>query len=234
MSKPLGHKSYGSIGHLPGSRLGSGDHSVNEGQAQICFTGKDKSGQNKKRRIVVQQKLDGSNVSVANIDGTLIALGRAGHTAASSPYLQHRMFNDWVYNHLDLFAMLKPGERLVGEWLAQAHGTRYALTHAPFVPFDIMRNGHERACYTEFESRVGHLHALPQLLATEPIGIDEAMSLVNPHHHGALDPVEGAVWRVEHGDRVEFLAKFVRHDKQDGKFLPDISGGPEVWNWRPE
>lgn len=34
-TKPLGHKAYGSIPHLPTSRLGPGDHHVTEGQARI-------------------------------------------------------------------------------------------------------------------------------------------------------------------------------------------------------
>ena len=33
--KPFGRLSYGSIPHLPGSRLGSGDHHITEGQARI-------------------------------------------------------------------------------------------------------------------------------------------------------------------------------------------------------
>jgi hypothetical protein len=62
--------------------------------------------------------------------------------------------------------------------------------------------------------------------------------------NGASDPVEGAVWRVErneltnpgqNSDRrwiVDFLVKYVRHDKQDGIYLPEISGKKSVWNWR--
>lgn len=34
--KPLGHKSYGSIPHLVGSRRGPRDYGVNEGQQRIC------------------------------------------------------------------------------------------------------------------------------------------------------------------------------------------------------
>ena len=35
-TKPLGRRAYGSIGHLPDSRMGPGDHHVHEGQARIC------------------------------------------------------------------------------------------------------------------------------------------------------------------------------------------------------
>lgn len=49
-----------------------------------------------------------------------------------------------------------------------------------------------------------------------------------------LGPVEGAVYRVERRGEVDFLAKWVRPDKQDGCYLPEVSGGEAVWNWRPD
>jgi hypothetical protein len=133
--KPLRRKAYGSIGHLPNSRMGPGDHAVPEGMASICTERK----RDKHDRIIVQEKLDGSCCAVANVEGEIIPLGRAGWPAASSPYLQHRHFHDWAVERRTLFAaIIKPGERIVGEWLAQAHGTRYQLPYDPFVVFDIM------------------------------------------------------------------------------------------------
>jgi len=35
-------------------------------------------------------------------------------------------------------ALLNNREQLCGEWLLQAHGTRYNLPYEPFVAFDIM------------------------------------------------------------------------------------------------
>lgn len=63
MTKPLGHKAYGSIPHLPNSRLGVGDYHCHEGQARICC----EKARDKHDRIIVTEKLDGSNVCVANI-----------------------------------------------------------------------------------------------------------------------------------------------------------------------
>ena len=48
--------------------------------------------------------------------------------------------------------------------------------------------------------------------------------------HGALDEVEGAIWRVERKEKVDFLTKFVRHDKEDGKYFPEVTGKGEIWN----
>jgi len=40
--------------------------------------------------------------------------------------------------------------------------------------------------------------------------------------------------RVERNAKVDFLTKWVRPDKEDGRYLPDVSGQRAVWNWRPE
>ncbi len=148
--KPLGRKSYGNIGHLPGSRLGPGDHRINDGQARILTI----QTRDRHDRVIVCEKLDGSNVGIANVGGSILALGRSGYLAQTSSYEQHQLFAAWVRENHDRFRFLKDGERLCGEWLAQAHGTRYRLTHEPFVAFDIMR-GDERALFEEFASRIG-------------------------------------------------------------------------------
>src|SRR5215210_2452900 len=149
-NKPLGRKCYGSIGHLPCSRIGPGDHKITEGQARILTV----KPRDRKDRIIVSEKLDGSNVGIANVGGKILALGRSGYLAQSSPYEHHQVFAAWVRGNEQRFGFLKEGERLCGEWLALAHGTRYELKHEPFVAFDLMR-GEERALFEEFAERVG-------------------------------------------------------------------------------
>src|ERR1043165_4572525 len=234
--KPLGHRSYGRIAHLPGSRQGRDDVGLDPGQAKICL----ERPRDKKDRIIVQEKLDGSNVSVANIGGELVPLIRAGDRAVSSRHEQHRLFAAWAIERAELFAFLEPGERVCGEWLAQAHGTRYALRHEPFVAFDIMRgggDGHDRVLYDEFMARVRGVLPIPECVfngSGESCGIERAIEEIERRNgHGALDPIEGAVWRVERLGAVDFLAKFVGPGKVDGAFLPELSGREAVWNWRP-
>lgn len=243
-TKPLGGKNYGSIAHLPGSRMGPGDHKCPEGQERICC----EAPRDKHDRIVVQEKLDGSNVGVAKIDGQILALTRAGYLAHTSPYEQHHKFGEWVARNAGRFAaLLEDGERIVGEWLLQAHGTRYKLPHEPFVAFDIMR-GTKRAPYPEVLDRTAGRFTLPHTVHVgNSLSIADAMALLGEYgKHGALDPIEGAMWRVERnelidpkrgGDRrwiVDFLAKFVRQDKADGAYLESVTGQPTVWNESPE
>jgi hypothetical protein len=238
-TKPLGRKAYGHIAHLPGSRVGPGDHTCHEGQARICT----EKARDRHDRIIVQEKLDGSCCAVAKIDGSIVPLIRAGYRAEQSHYEQHRLFAAWVYERQDAFAaVLQDGERLVGEWLAQAHGTRYNLRDRdPFVVFDLMHED-ERATVDELTARLEYRFDQPVLLhAGGPLAVKDAMALLAEQQYltGAVDEPEGCVWRVERYDhrakrwRVDFLAKYVRPDKQDGCYLPEISSQPAVWNWRP-
>ena len=232
-TKPLGRKAYGSIGHLPGSRLGAGDHHVPEGQGRICT---DKV-RDRHDLVIVQEKLDGSCCAAAKVEGQIVALGRAGWLAQSSPYEQHQLFAQWVRWQEPRFQqLLGEGERAVGEWLAQAHGTRYTLRHEPFVVFDLMVEA-SRATEDEVVSRAARLgFRVPYLLFRGNGACDVALAmktLGDLGFHGAIEPVEGAVWRVERQGKVDFIAKYVRPDKQDGIYLPEVSGKEAVWNWRP-
>ena len=229
--KPLGRKAYGSIPHLPGSRLGPGDHHCHEGQAAIaCQKTRDQYD-----RIIVTEKLDGSCVAAAKLAGQILSLGRGGYLAQSSKYKQHQLWAAWVRLNASRFrALLRDGEWAAGEWLAQAHGTRYTLLHEPFVMFDLFRN----------ERRISHdeLHQLTQLYEFTcpfvvsdgpPLSIGSVQDLIKISHHGALDPVEGAVWRVERNGIFDFMCKWLRPDKKDGRYLPEISGKKGIWNWKP-
>jgi hypothetical protein len=186
----------------------------------------------------VQEKLDGSNVAIAKLNGEIIALQRSGYRAETSPYLQHQIFALWVEAEQARFSdLLENGEWLSGEWLLQAHGTRYDLLHEPFVAFDLWHEG-QRVTYDKFRDRMGFQVTTAWVLHRDHRSfsvdlafkqhLDHKGSL--PQWHGAIDPIEGAVWRVERNDAVDFLCKFVRQDKADGKYLPEISGNPPIWN----
>lgn len=227
--KPLGKKAYGSIPHLPGSRLGPGDYHIHEGQEVIAT----KKKRDKHDVIIVQEKLDGSNVAVAKINGEILALTRAGYLANTSKYRQHLFFDKWVSENKKRFDdLLNEGERVCGEWLVMAHGTKYNLPHEPFVPFDIMTDS-KRINFETFTQRVKEFDFTPPHLISigEPLSIEAMLEKIRISGHGAVDLVEGAVWRVERKGEVDFLAKYVRHDKQDGKYFQEINEGIETWNY---
>lgn len=227
--KPLRRKCYGSIPHLVGSRLGTGDHHVDAGQDRICTV----ATRDRFDTVIVQEKLDGTNVGVVKLDGQLVPLVRAGYRACDTPYEQHTLFWNWVYSQYERFdALLEEGERVCGEWLAQAHGTRYSLSHEPFVAFDIMK-GDDRALWAEVYERCKAVKlTTPHVAGIGPsMSIDTAMERLGKRGwHGASETIEGAVWRVERQGKVDFLAKYVRPDKEDGCYL----NAEPLWNWRPE
>lgn len=244
-TKPIGGKNYGSIAHLPGSRMGPADHHCHDGQSDICTV----QTRDKHDRIIVQEKLDGSNVGVCKKDGKIFALTRAGWEASTSPYAQHHEFGKWVESNRERFSdMLVDGERVVGEWLYQAHGTKYKLPHEPFVAFDFMI-GMARQTHNIVTHRLTeHGFVAPHCVHVGgSLSIDAALAKLGEFgFHGAEDPIEGAIWRVERNElinksrgdaggrmwKVDFLAKFVRHDKTDGGYLESVTGlAPIINEW---
>ena len=231
-AKPLGHRSFGSIPHLPGSRMGPGEHTCHEGQARIATV----KVRDKYDRVFVSEKLDGSNLSVAKINSEIVPLGRAGYRAISSPFEQHHLFHDWAMQREKVFAeALNEGDRMVGEWLAQAHGTRYDLEgRSPWPVFDLMRGTEHGLTDTVMARAEWYGFATPAILSVQPMSIDSALaSLGTAGFYGALDEPEGAVWRVERHGKVDFMAKFVKPGKVDGKYLDSVTSQEPVWNWQP-
>lgn len=72
----------------------------------------------------------------------------------------------------------------------------------------------------------------------DAISIDAALEALGPlGKHGATEAVEGAVWRVERDGRVDFLTKWVRPDKRDGRYLTGTANSlvsEPIWPWKDE
>lgn len=226
--KPLGFKAYGSIGHLPLSRLGPTDSCCHEGQARICT----KKTRDRHDRIIVTEKLDGSNVAIVNLNGSIIALGRAGYLAETSPFHQHHMFAEWVKKNEIRFSKIPNNHSIHGEWIIQAHGTCYQNIGEGFVVFDL-KYGQGRMSFDEQIMIAESMDLVTaKVLSDGPAcSIDDAMEYLGEFgHHNAVDPAEGAVWRVERRNEFDFMCKFVRPDKIDGKYLSSVTGKPDIFN----
>lgn len=229
-------KCYGSIPHLPGSRVGRTDKYVAPGQARIA-THKPRDSHD---LVIVQEKLDGACVGVYRDNDAFYPLTRGGNLAVRSQFVHHHYFKLWAENRLARFQqVLQDGERLVGEWLALAHGTRYfperVMGWEPFVAFDIMR-GTRRLPYKQFVERVQGVFQIPPLVHSGgPISVERARELHPISEYGG-EHVEGYVWRIErneyakNGPCVDFLAKWVDDAFEPGRLLPEMSGSL-VWNW---
>lgn len=230
--KPLGRKNYGTIPLLPNSRVTPADKHCHEGQERIAT----QKPRDRHDEIIIQEKLDGSNVGAVLFNGEILAITRAGYLAETSPYEQHWHWGNWVKaNETRFRAVLNEGERICGEWLMQAHGTRYCLIHEPFVAFDIMQDA-DRIPFAEFSSRIKRGYFVEPYLIHQglPLSVVAVLERLGTYgHHGAIDEVEGAVWRVQYRGKVDFLVKYLKPYKEDGIYLPEKSGKDPIWNWYP-
>jgi ATP-dependent RNA circularization protein (DNA/RNA ligase family) len=234
--KILGGKAYGSIPHLSGSRLGTADKKVNPGQEKIATV----KTRDKKDVVIVQEKLDGCCCAVVKHQGELWALTRSGYNCIDSLYPQHQWFVSFFLMNKHRFdSLLQEGERAVGENLSVAHGTRYALHHEPFVLFDIVKGVGKASRRMPLHYLIRRNNAtagfiLPKILhyARSAVDVETIKNIIDKEGsgHGAIDPVEGAVWRVERERQVDFLCKYVRYEKIDGFYLPQKTGDLPVWN----
>lgn len=217
MNKPLGRKSYGSIPHLLGSKMGVGDKRITQGQHDyIC---------NKYRKgdeIIVQEKLDGSCVSIAKHNGIIMSLTRSGYLASESEFAQHHMFDEWVrFRKIYFNKILKEGERVVGEWLAQAHGTHVKLVHDPFVAFDIV-SGFQRVPYDEFQSRINGKIVTPHVFHKgKNFSEEQILKVISGTSFHGHEKIEGVICRLETNGKFNYIAKYVRHDYQAGIYMKE-------------
>lgn len=228
-AKPLEGRAYPRIGHLPHSKYGKGDFSASDGIAKILLK---ESGL---YRIIVQEKLDGSCVSVLKKDGQLLPLIRAGYLARTSPYEMHHLFADWVEQEKKRFdKVLSEGEWIAGEWIAQAHGTMYYIAMDPFIAFDIFKGKDNRLNHDDFTAKVKGVFDVPVTLHDgKAIGTKQAMELHEKLGH-PCDKPEGVVYRAERDGKFKFAAKYVRRSKENGTYLKGVSGQPyNIWLWHP-
>jgi|GEM_PF-51247 len=189
--KVLPFKAYTSIPHLPGSRLGPSERTIDVNQFNMLT----QKAVNKQDVVIVQEKLDGSCVCAYKENGKILALGRDGELASESVNSARQLWSEWVEEHQPRFlALLDEGERVCGEWLAMVHGTRYELTHEPFVAFDIFTAQNKAISYTELKQRCEKLCFITPYVIHQgaPITVEQGIALLgNKGFHGAIDEPEG-------------------------------------------
>jgi len=231
-AKPLGRKGYGSTPHLVGSRVGPSDSHVHPGLADIMTV----KIRNRLDRIIVTEKLDGSCMTVARIGRWILPINRAGYLVTDSPWPMQHVFADYVADRSKLFAsILADGERIAGEWMLQAHGTRYRIDNPAdlFVAFSIIGpNG--RIPHDEFAARVDEVGIRRAHVISDGPAMSqaEAVAALGAYgFHEALEQPEGAVWVLETGGEFNAIAKHVIPEKVDGKYLASIFGGEDIWNY---
>jgi hypothetical protein len=231
-AKPLGGKGYGSTPHLVGSRVGPSDSHVDPKLAKIMT----EKVRNRHDRIIVTEKLDGSCLTAANVGGRILPINRAGYLVSDSPRPMQHVFGRYVEDREALFAsILSDGERIAGEWMLLAHGTRYRIVDPAdlFVAFSII-GPRGRIPYDEFASRVDAAGIRRAHVISDGPAMSQAQAVTAlgaTGFHDALEQPEGAVWVLETRGEFNCIAKHVIPEKIDGKYLSGIAEGPEIWNY---
>jgi RNA ligase len=238
MSGKVINSNYGSIFHLPGSKMSDErDRACNDGHVQL-LTVKSRQRKDWSDTIIVMEKLDGANCGVLKQDGKILAVSRTGHLLNDEPGYEHyRLFHKWVMSKERVFSdILSEGERIVFENLSYTHSIRYHLEHIPFVAIDLF-SGKQRQRLVELKNRIGDEFPMPTKLYQGPAAWPVLYALKDlemcEYHCLGGDRPEGVVYRLEFdsrekGDGVEFLAKYVRPDFVPGKFL--TKNGPVLKN----
>ena len=233
--KPTGKKNYGSIPHLSSSKLGPGDYFMTPGQERIIT----EKLRDKHDNVLAFEKYDGSNVGVAKVGGKIHALTRSGYLASTSPYKQHHLFAVWVARREKMFnAMLNEGERIAGEWMAQAHGLLYNISGDPIVFFDYFDAQNQRVIYEELGAKAIQFGIpIPRKLHDGGcVTVAGLLPLLNQKTKGmeSVELPEGIVFRVERKGKVDFLGKWVRPDFIPGIHCINVNECDLKWNVSPE
>lgn len=218
--KPLNKKNYGSIPHLSNSKLGEKEYHITDGQEKILTIKK----RDKYDVIFAYEKYDGSNVGICKVNNKIFALTRSGYQAKTSPYIQHHIFDDWVCENNNTFKeLLKNGERIVGEWMVQAHGMIYDIKNDPILFFDLFNSDNERVSQDELNEKTEKYNFnMPRLLHKgDSVNVNILVSVLNLKTNDicSKENPEGIVYRCERKHKVDFLAKWVRLDYPTGRYL---------------
>lgn len=186
--------------------------------------------------------MDGSCVGVLKQDNEIIPIIRAGYRAKNSKWKHHIQFHNWAMKKYDQFDdILEEGEWVVGEWCGLAHGTIYKFEQnvEPFFIFDLfnpnVKNG--RLLYRNLLKRFEGtgFNMVPLLyIGQRSFSIKAALERLGKSGYYNADLSEGAVWRREDGKKCVSLAKYVRPEKEVGKYLPEVSDEDEIWLWVDE
>jgi hypothetical protein len=173
--------------------------------------------------LIVEEKLDGTNVGLHFTAAGRLVLQCRGHEITTGMHPQYDLFKQWATGtRPTLEAILGDGFILFGEWLYAKHSVHYRALPHYFFEFDIYDK--QAGAFLDLERRLAMLegtgiHTVPVLhrgAASEgdlrsligPSRFDSAFE--NPFTGRTDDVMEGLYFRTEADGRVTGRAKMVR------------------------
>lgn len=163
------------------------------------------------RASVVQEKLDGANVSVSVANGRLVPENR-GKPVSNHP--QFDPFKAWVATHPELHNL--GNLILYGEWLYAEHGAPYDRLPDYFIAYDLYDTTTDTFRTTdavqEYCAKIGITANQNLAFERSPAGLARLASETSALSTTALR--EGLYLRIEEGNACVERAKLVRHGYQ--------------------
>ena len=200
--------------HLFGSRGTDDDKHLNE--ADSCRFIADPS-------LIVEEKIDGTNVGIHFTDAGQLVLQCRGHLITEGMHPQYDLFKQWASaKHGVLESLLSNDFILFGEWMYARHSIHYRQLPHYFFEFDIYsKRSKAFLCYEQRMQMLAgtglqtvpvlHQGALTKTQLAKLIGPSRFDShFENPLTQKADDLMEGLYFRTESDGHVTGRAKHVR------------------------
>jgi hypothetical protein len=178
--------------------------------------------------LIVEEKLDGTNVGIHFTSAGRMVLQCRGHEITTGMHPQYDLFKQWTTAKRPLFeAILEDRLLLFGEWLYARHSVHYRRLPHYFFEFDIFDK--QSQIFLDLAARLEllngtHIQTVP-ILHRGPAKLDELRELIGPSRFdsqfenpatGQTDNLmEGLYLRSEADGCVTGRAKFVRTEFVD-------------------
>jgi RNA ligase len=200
--------------HLFGSRGTDDDKHL--GQAESLAMIADRS-------LIVEEKLDGTNVGIHFTTSGRLVLQCRGHEITPGMHAQYDLFKQWTTTKRDVFEpILENRLILFGEWLYARHSVHYRRLPHYFFEFDIYDKRHE--AFLTLESRLAILEGTGictvPVVHRGPASHEQLVEMIGPSRFdstfenpltGRTDHLmEGLYLRTEANGRVSARSKLVR------------------------
>jgi hypothetical protein len=173
--------------------------------------------------LIVEEKLDGTNVGVHFDAAGRLVLQCRGHLVTAGMHPQYDLFKQWTGVKRDVLAdRLRGRYILFGEWLYARHSVHYRQLPHYFFEFDIYDK--EAAAFLSLDRRLRLIggtgvRTVP-VVHTGPLRKDDLPALVGPSRYDSRfdnpttnrpdDVMEGLYLRTEKDGVVTGRAKYVR------------------------
>ena len=201
-------KKYPRTPHIEGSNIQEGDFDLN----QIPFT------YLKNKYLVIEEKVDGSNVGISFTNGELILQNRSHALEGGYKERQYDLFKVWVNTYSDEFYKVI-GERYIiyGEWMYAKHNIYYDNLPHYFLEFDVYDK--ERNVFLDTKSRREllkdlNLFSVPVLKEGYFKSYKEILDLLSDSNYISEDCssrlMEGLYIKIEEDNIVKERFKYVR------------------------